>query len=80
MGRNESSIRALENSAVAERKNQAQATADILRRQLESKSMIDVGAGVETELGISKSKLREALMILETVDFGCRLGLLPDLV
>lgn len=78
MGKNESSIRALENSEVAERKNQAQATADILRRQLESKSMIDVGAGVETELGISKSKLREALMILENEGYNVYGGGIPQ--
>lgn len=45
--------------------NQAQKTADFLRKQIDEKGMIDVGTGVERELGISKEKLNQALYILE---------------
>lgn len=62
---NDSSIRALLNENTADNKNKARATAEILRRELETKGMLDVGAGVELELGISKQKLEEAIRILE---------------
>lgn len=62
---NDSSVRSLLNENTAARKNQARATADLLKKELETKGMIDVGAGVERELGISETKLKEALTILE---------------
>ena len=34
--------------------NQAKATADVLRKLIDEKGMIDVGTGVERELGVSK--------------------------
>ena len=63
---NESSIRSLLNEDTAAKKNRAQATADILKKELEQKGMLDVGVGVERELGCSQSTLKEALFILET--------------
>lgn len=63
--KNESSIRSLLNDDTAANKNKAKATAEILKKELETKGMIDVGAGVERELGISETKLKEALYILE---------------
>ena len=63
--KNDSSIRALLDDSVAERKNQAIATAEALKKELADKKMLDVGIGVERELGVSKQKLQEALYILE---------------
>lgn len=63
--KNDSSVRSLLNEHSEERMNKAKATADILRKAIDEKGMIDVGAGVEQELGISKEKLREAIYILE---------------
>ena len=63
---NDSSIRALLNEQTAENKNRAKVTADILREEVEKKGMIDVGAGVEYELGCSQNTLKEAVFILET--------------
>lgn len=65
LGLNESSLRSLENEETASNKNKARTTADVLKRQLETKGMIDVGAGAERELGISKQQLSEALLMLE---------------
>lgn len=65
MGLNESTVRSLLKSSTAEKKNQAINTAAILKAELEKKGMLDVGAGVEKELGISETKLKEALYILE---------------
>ena len=63
---NESSIRSLLNESTAANRNRAQATADIIRKEIETKGMLDVGAGVERELGCSQNTLKEALFILET--------------
>lgn len=64
--KNDSSIRSLLNENVADRKNKARATADILKKEIETKGMIDVGTGVERELGVSSGTLKEALFLLET--------------
>lgn len=63
--KNDSSVRSLLNENSEVRMNQAKATADFIKKQIDEKGMIDVGAGVERELGISKEKLNEALYILE---------------
>ena len=63
--KNDSSVRSLLNKDSEVRMNQAKATADIIKKEIDSKGMIDVGVGVERELGISKEKLNEALYILE---------------
>lgn len=65
MGKNESSIRSLLNQDSEARMNQAEATMDILKKEIDSKRMIDVGVGVEREMGISRTKLDEALYMLE---------------
>lgn len=62
---NESTLRSLLNERSAERTNAAKATADFLRAQINEKGMIDVGTGVELELGISREKLGQALQILQ---------------
>lgn len=62
---NDSSVRSLLNENSEVRMNQAKATAEFLRKQIEEKGMIDVGVGVERELGISREKLNQALYILE---------------
>lgn len=65
MGINESTLRSLLNERRAERTQAAQITADFLRAQIDEKGMIDVGTGVELELGVSKEKLNQALSMLE---------------
>lgn len=62
---NDSSIRSLLNESSEVRMNQAKSTADFLKKQIEEKGMIDVGVGVERELGISREKLNQALYMLE---------------
>ena len=65
LGINESTLRSLLNERSEARTNAAQQTADFLRKQIEEKGMIDVGTGVELELGISREKLNQALQILQ---------------
>lgn len=63
---NDSSVRSLLNEGAKARMDQAKATADILKKRIEETGMpVDVGAGVELELGISKEKLRQAVAMLE---------------
>lgn len=64
--KNDSSIRSLLNENTANNKNKAAETAEILKREIEEKGMLDVGAGVERELGVSRNTLEEALFILQT--------------
>ena len=63
---NDSSVRALLNSETATNKNRANTTADTLEKLLNEKGMLDVGSGVERELGVSEGTLKEALFILQT--------------
>lgn len=63
--KNDSSVRSLLNDKSEARMNQAKSTADFLKKQVDEKGMIDVGAGVERELNVSREKLKQALYMLE---------------
>lgn len=65
MGKNESSVRSLLDEGSESRMNQAEATVSVLKKELSQKKMIDVGVGVEREMGVSREKLEEALYIME---------------
>lgn len=65
MGINESSVRSLLNEDSARRMNQAEQTAEILKKELAQKKVLDVGAGVATQLGVSEKTLQEAVYMLE---------------
>ncbi|WP_301073562.1 helix-turn-helix transcriptional regulator [Turicimonas muris] len=75
---NDSSVRSLLNENSEARMNQARKTADFLKEQIERKGMIDVGTGVERELGISKEKLNQALYILESEGYPVYGGGVPQ--
>ena len=62
---NDSSVRSLLNENSEARMNQSKITAEILKKNVKEKGIIDVGTGVERELGVSKEKLSQALYILE---------------
>lgn len=63
---NDSSVRSLLNERSKARMNVAQETADFLKRQIEEKGMINVGAGAELELGnLSRGQLDQALYMLQ---------------
>ena len=63
--KNDSSVRSLLNTHTAERMQEAKRTADFLKSQIDEKGMIDVGKGIELELGVSKVKMDQALYMLE---------------
>ena len=75
---NDSSVRSLLNENSEARMNQAKKTAEFLKKQIDEKGMIDVGAGVERELGISKEKMEEALYILELEGYPTYGGRVPQ--
>ena len=63
--KNDSSVRSLLNEQSSQKMNEAQNVAAAIKKAIDEKGMIDVGAGVERELGCSKEKLQQALYILE---------------
>lgn len=65
MGINESSVRALLDPAIQARSDVTMATANMLRDAVENKKYIDIGSGVETHLGISRTKLNTAVSLLK---------------
>ena len=65
MGISESTVRSLLNSKSEAKMNQAKETAALIKKHVDEKGMIDVGKGVERELGISKEKMDQALYLLE---------------
>lgn len=62
---NESTVRSYLNEASEARMNQAQKTADFLKERVAKEGKLDVGSGVEAELGISPEMMKTALYILE---------------
>lgn len=65
LGVNESTVRSWLDSSSEDNMRVAEKTAERLKDELKTKHAIDVGSGVERELGVSTSKLSEALMRLE---------------
>lgn len=61
----ESTIRGYLDERTYARINEARNTADFLKARLTETGMLDVGAGVERELNMSKEKLKQALEILK---------------
>jgi DNA-binding CsgD family transcriptional regulator len=66
MGISESTVRSLLNSKSEDRMMEARKTADFLKEQIKQKGMLDVGAEVYRELGVSsKEKFDQALYLLK---------------
>lgn len=65
MNVNESTVRSWFNEQTEARMNAAQRTSEKLKAEIKSKHMVDVGAGVERELGVSRNTLNQALALME---------------
>ena len=78
MGIPESTYRSLLNENSANNMNEAQRTANLIKKKIEQKGMIDVGEGVEREIGVSKEKLNQALTILEAEGYPIYGGGVPQ--
>lgn len=65
MGINESSVRALLDPTLKERADATSALAKVLKKEVGTDGLVDVGLGVETNLGVTGTKLRTATAMLE---------------
>lgn len=65
MGINESSVRSLLDPVLAERAAITRATANMLKESVDEKRFIDIGAGVENHIGVSRTKLNTAIAELQ---------------
>ena len=65
MGLNESSVRALLNPTLKERSELTASTAETLKKEVAEKGLIDVGIGVERYMGVSRTKLKTSIAMLE---------------
>ena len=63
-GWNESTIRGLRDAQLKEKTSRSRGTADMLIREFNKKGWLDVGKGVDKEIGVSESTLKAALEIL----------------
>ena len=77
-GISESTVRSLLNEKSKENMNAARVAADRLKKAVDEKGMIDVGAGVEKELGISREKLAQALSLLSEEGYETYGGRVPQ--
>lgn len=78
MGINESSVRSLLNPDSESRMKAAAKTADFLKKQVDEKGMIDVGADVEKELNITRTMLDTALYKLQGEGYNVYTGGIPQ--
>ena len=69
MGRNESSIRAMLAPGAADKASAVHTTANMLKKQVEEKGMIDTGKGVEHQLGITRNRLDTAVGVLRDAGY-----------
>ncbi len=65
MGINESSVRSLLDPGKKDRADILKTTSDMLKRQVDEKKFLDIGAGVENQLKISSTKLKTAVAMLQ---------------
>lgn len=69
-GIGESTIRNYLKSDFQERRNTATNIADELRKQVKEHTYLDIGKGVETQLGVSRTQLQTAIEILKQEGYG----------
>lgn len=78
MGKRESSIRELLKPGYEERAAQNIRTAERLREIVDEKGMLDVTAGTEKEIGVSKERLNHAIFILQKEGYPVYSGGIPQ--
>lgn len=65
MGLPESTVRTLLDPSAQDRRDVLNVTSSMLKDQVDAKGYIDIGAGVETQLGISGTKLNTSIAMLQ---------------
>jgi DNA-binding CsgD family transcriptional regulator len=79
MGIGESQVRALKQPGELDKTQVTKNTADILRSEVDEKSYIDVGAGVEIHMAVSKEKLKTAVGVLKAEGYKVYTVKIPQL-
>ena len=64
MGLNESSVRALRAPGEKDKADALQTTANMLKDQVSKKTYVDVGRGVESQLGVTRTRLDTSVAVL----------------
>lgn len=64
MGINESSVRALLEPGAKDKADQLKNISEMLKTEVEASKFVDIGAGVENHIGISKDRLKTAVAVL----------------
>lgn len=78
MGVNESTVRGWFDKEAESRMIKTKATADLLKQHVEEKRMIDVGAQIERELNVPRTRLDTALYMLEREGYGVYSNRIPQ--
>lgn len=65
MGVNESQVRSLLKYYESEKKDTLRRTADMIKAEVDEKGVVDIGAGVELYLGLSRNKLASSVELLK---------------
>lgn len=78
MGINESTVRSLLNTDSEAKMNASKKTAEFLKSKVDEFGMIDVGAGVEHQLGVPRGRLENALYMLELEGYKIYGGRVPQ--
>lgn len=78
MGLNESSVRSLLNEKSEARMNSSANTARYLKEEIDKNGMIDVGVNTERILGVTRTNLDNALMILQMEGYPLYGGRVPQ--
>lgn len=78
MGLPESTIRSLLNEKSEAKMNEARHTADSLKKIVDEKKMVDVGADTNIRLNVSKERLNQALYLLERDGYNVVGGRMPQ--
>src|SRR4051794_24455483 len=65
MGLNESSVRALLAPGEKDKADSLQVTSNMLKKQVNEKKYVDVGVGVESQLGVTSTHLNTAVAVLK---------------
>lgn len=77
-GKNESYVRGLLAPGVKDRNDVLTSTSNMLREQVAKKKYIDIGAGVEYQLGMSATKLSTAVAVLKNEGYQVRYVKVPQ--
>lgn len=64
MGKNESSVRGWLDEKAKEKASLTKTTADVLKKNVDDKGYIDIGSGVEIDMNVSATRLKNAVTML----------------